>query len=85
VIFDVYDNAACKKTEANVFFPKGHNENRYDQAKSICETCTVKGGCLGLVLHLEDFEDKWGVFGGLTPAERKELRRRRERFDKSGT
>lgn len=85
MIFDVYDNAACKGVEAKVFFPRGHSENRYDEAKALCQTCTVRGGCLGLVLHLEDFEDKWGVYGGLTPAERKELRYRRDRIKRSRT
>jgi hypothetical protein len=53
--------------------------NRYEQAKEICASCEVKVDCLNIVIGLEDLEDRWGVFGGLTPAERSNLRWQRRK------
>jgi WhiB family redox-sensing transcriptional regulator len=64
------ERAACRGVDADIFFPRGITEKRFDEAKKICATCSVKKECLGIVWHLEPFEDRWGVFGGLTPAER---------------
>lgn len=64
------ERAACRGIDADIFFPRGISEKRFDEAKKICETCSVKKECLGIVWHLEAFEDRWGVFGGLTPSER---------------
>jgi hypothetical protein len=64
------ERAACRNLKAEIFFPRGVSEKRFDAAKAVCATCTEKEACLSLVIRLEPFEDRWGVFGGLTPAER---------------
>lgn len=46
-------------------------EDRWDAAKAVCKKCTVKRQCLKLVIDLPDDDDRWGVFGGLSPADRR--------------
>jgi WhiB family redox-sensing transcriptional regulator len=71
------ERAACRGLKTEVFFPRGVSEKKFDAAKAVCATCTEKEPCLKLVLHLEPFEDRWGVYGGLTPAERIYERKKR--------
>ena len=66
--------AACVGAPNFIFFPEQLTNNRWDKAKQICAVCNVRTECLALVMRLEDGEDKWGVFGGLNPAERSDLR-----------
>lgn len=68
------DRAECIGAPNEIFFPTSMSIYRYDQAKAICEICPVTQECLESVLDLEDLEDRWGVFGGLTPPERAEVR-----------
>ena len=76
------EDAACVGADTEIFFPSGRGsvEERWDTAKAICATCTVRKQCLGLVIDLEEHDDRWGVFGGLSPMERRELRIRRRRM-----
>ena len=64
--------AACRNLDLEMFFPTSDEET--GQAKAVCETCPVREACLeyALATHQED-----GVWGGLTEAERRRLRRRR--------
>jgi WhiB family redox-sensing transcriptional regulator len=59
-----------------IFYPEGpEHVRRYDErtAKSICNACPVRELCLDYALVAkEDF----GIFGGLTPQERRLLRRK---------
>jgi len=69
------EDAACVGLDGDIFFPYRNNpETRWDEAKAICKRCRVKKQCLDLVINLEEHDDRWGVFGGLNPLERKELR-----------
>lgn len=73
-------NAACRHADANLFFPDhGSPEarrDRYAPARRICRHCPVKPECLRLVIDMPPYHDQWGMFGGLTPTERRHLRRR---------
>ena len=74
------DKAACIGAPSDVFFP--HDtlaNNRWEAALAYCRVCPVKGECLEMVLKLEDHEDKWGMFGGMTPGERRVIRDYRRR------
>ena len=72
------DDAACRWLKTSIFFPKDAREpDAYKTARAICETCTVRTDCLSLVLGLEPTDDKWGMFGGLTPSERRVMKRQR--------
>jgi hypothetical protein len=47
---------------------------RWDRAKDVCKNCTVKRECLKLVIGLPEDDDRYGVFGGLSPNERRSKR-----------
>jgi hypothetical protein len=57
-------------------------EDRWDAAKLICKKCTVKHECLQLVINLPEDDDRWGVFGGLSPADRRVKRDQMKRAKK---
>jgi WhiB family redox-sensing transcriptional regulator len=66
------DEAACRGFETEIFFPI--TDEDAGPAKAICATCPVREACLefALVTRQED-----GIWGGLTEAERRRIRRRR--------
>ena len=74
---DWRENALCLGQPVEVFFP--HDTlatDRWDAAKIICKSCSVKMQCLKLVIGLDPIDDRWGVFGGKTPQERIKERER---------
>jgi hypothetical protein len=72
--------AKCVGVNLKVFFPDYNGgEKTFAVARSICNECPVIAECLDAQLKLESFEDQWGMFGGRTPQERKEIRNRRDR------
>jgi len=73
------DEARCVGTATEVFFPEVLKENRFDAAIKLCSKCSVSEQCLKLVIWLDDVDDKWGVFGGLTPRQRRLVRYEMER------
>jgi WhiB family redox-sensing transcriptional regulator len=71
------DRAACRDAEAEDvdFFSdnKGKSGAReVEKAKAVCAGCTVRDECLEAGLA-----EQFGVWGGLIPHERKQLRRLR--------
>jgi WhiB family transcriptional regulator, redox-sensing transcriptional regulator len=71
---DWRDSALCAQADPNLFFPeKGVNAA---EAKRICGRCEVRAECLAKALELPYNKDKFGgIRGGLSPAERYELRK----------
>ncbi len=71
-------DAACLNEDAELFFPLAEtgpaNERQIAQAKAVCAGCPVKTDCLRFAL--DNGLDE-GVFGGLTPEERRKLVRTR--------
>jgi hypothetical protein len=65
------EDAICVGQPLEVFFPATLSEDRWDLAKEICKKCSVKAQCLKLVIGLPEDDDRWGVFGGLSPADRR--------------
>ena len=68
---------ACRESDPDVWFPDNqqhHMSMEFRIAKKLCGQCPVKNLCLEFALVNE--EDH-GLWGGLTPAERKRLRRKR--------
>lgn len=73
-----FERAACRESHVSVFFPPDAREpDAWNMARFVCAMCPVRKECLELVIDLESSDDKWGMFGGLTPYERKMKRRKK--------
>ena len=72
-------DAACLTHDPGLFFPigdAGPAVDQVEQAKAVCRACPVMQECLAWALETgQDF----GVWGGMSEAERLTLRRRRSR------
>lgn len=62
-------DAVCQSTDPELFFPEPRGNPL--PAINICRTCPVRLACLRAGLH-----EEYGVWGGLTSDERKQLRTR---------
>ncbi len=66
--------AACRREDPELFFPVGDRGPLHDRAvvaaKRVCRRCQVRFECLQYALASNQTE---GIFGGLTPAERRRL------------
>ncbi|MDQ3963545.1 MAG: WhiB family transcriptional regulator [Actinomycetota bacterium] len=65
-------DAACRAIPVELFFPPVEHEA--DQAKEVCDACLVRAPCLEFALAAGE---RFGVWGGLTPPERRSLIARR--------
>ena len=70
--------AACRNSDVELFFPA--SEEGAGPAKAVCATCPVRHDCLEWALATRQHE---GVWGGLTEAERRRLRRRRQAAERA--
>lgn len=71
---DWRDHANCIGLDADLFFPeRGKNTN---EAKRVCAACTVRNECAEYALN---FPETFGIWGGLSPVERKRIRGARRR------
>jgi WhiB family redox-sensing transcriptional regulator len=70
------DDALCAEIGTDVFFPD-HGESRWP-AKRICDLCPVKRECgeYAVALNINH-----GVWGGLTPQDRRRIRKLRGKND----
>lgn len=71
------DEALCVRHDPELFFPvsdSGPSRLQTERAKDICASCPVRVECLEWAI---DGAISFGVFGGLSEAERKSLSRRR--------
>lgn len=73
---DWKDEAACKGLETNQFFPEKGFNTTAEEAKLICNRCSVKQKCLDYALTNHIMQ---GVWGGKTGNQRKEYLRLRNR------
>ena len=74
---DWRDKAKCVTADPELFFPVGESslasQDQIKRAKVICGLCEVTEQCLQYALESgQDF----GIWGGLTEDERRELKRR---------
>lgn len=71
-------DAACSGMGAQLFLPVGERGEeavaQIHQAKAVRVSCPVRLHCLAFALSTNQEEGTWG---GLTPSERRSLRRRR--------
>jgi hypothetical protein len=74
------DAAACKGL-TDIFFPSEHQDRNlrqharvvYAEARQVCMTCTVRAQCLEQAFA--DRELDYGMFGGMSPPERRRIAR----------
>lgn len=74
-------NVPCQEVGICVFFPTDEETDRYtpeeaSQARRICHKCHMISECLEFAMQ-ENFE--YGIYGGMTPAERRALARYEKR------
>lgn len=71
-------DAACAGMDTNLFFPAGTGHGRpagYGvEAKAVCHRCPVRIECLN---HALANGEQHGIWGGMGPRERTNVRRRR--------
>lgn len=67
-------DAACKGMDSSVFFKESSThdqEGLYAEARTVCVSCPERAACLQWAMETEM---PWGMWGGLTPMERRQLR-----------
>jgi WhiB family redox-sensing transcriptional regulator len=72
------EQAACLGADPDIFFPteRKFTAKTWRRARAICNDCPVRSECLDLAMSVDATEDRWGMFGGMNPSERREHRRR---------
>jgi WhiB family redox-sensing transcriptional regulator len=65
------ERALCAQTDPEAFFPEKGGSTR--EAKLICQGCEVRAECLEYALV---FDERFGIWGGLSERERRRLKRR---------
>jgi WhiB family redox-sensing transcriptional regulator len=76
-----YDQAACIGM-SDLFFPETLSQGRprddaSDEAIAICNVCPVINDCAHYALGQPNAQDPYGIWGGMTARQRKNMRRRR--------
>lgn len=72
---DLWDDALCAQVGIELFFPgKGESAT---PAKRVCRACPVQERCLEWALSVPVWMDQDGVYGGLSPRQRRTLRAQR--------
>ena len=66
------DDAACRGADPDLFFPYRGDNEASAAAVAVCARCTVRAECLEEALSRPEL---LGVWGGKTPAERRQIRR----------
>lgn len=73
------EDAACRQTDPELFFPSGHSGIALDHieaAKAVCGACPVRRPCLRFAIETNQ---EAGIWGGLDEDERRRLRSARAR------
>ncbi len=72
---DWRDNAACRDTDPDLFFPIGTTGpaiEQIDSAKQVCYACDAQEACLEFALATNQ---ESGIWGGTSEEERRKLRK----------
>lgn len=69
----------CQNTDPELWFPDDSDtlsstRTRYNTARKLCKVCPVRDLCLSYAMTQPEVDGMWG---GLSPDERKQLRRNR--------
>jgi WhiB family redox-sensing transcriptional regulator len=66
--------AACLEEDSELFYPEMDVSEQVQKAKAVCRRCIVREECLAVALISKD---QHGIWGGLTPQERRAIERHR--------
>lgn len=69
--------SACRGVDVSVFYLLSPPNK--EMALALCGSCPVREACLEYVMSWETGDAKFGIWGGLTPHERKALVKERSR------
>jgi WhiB family transcriptional regulator, redox-sensing transcriptional regulator len=71
------ESALCRREDPELWFPqsKGRRSKKPHPAVVICHRCPIQQACLQ---HALDADERHGIWGGLTEAERRALIRPRK-------
>jgi hypothetical protein len=73
---DWMERAACRRVGVADFFAAPGQQEARERAKELCQGCGVREDCLSYSL---EFRNNWfGIWGGATPEQRRQLRKDRE-------
>ena len=74
-------NAACRDDPADsLWFPlESQMAPALAEAKIMCALCPVRNECLTYYLAMDSKDDQFGIAAGMTPEQRRQLRRARKR------
>lgn len=75
-----FENPLCAQTDPEIFFPEededgkplARNATSYAEAKAVCRACDHRDACAVWAIKNES----QGFWGGLSPAQRRQIRRR---------
>lgn len=67
------EDRACAGIDPEVFYPDRGDSKTAKQARELCGRCPVRQPCLDWAVETRQ---RWGVWGGTTPEERKAILRR---------
>jgi WhiB family redox-sensing transcriptional regulator len=67
-------NGLCRKVSRD-FYPARNTDRNVAPARAICAECPVAADCLAYAL---EHDERFGVWGGKTPAQRRALQRANE-------
>lgn len=69
------DDANCRDTDSEAFFPEGTGSTADRMVFEICERCPVRRECLDYAI---EHHERDGVWGGMTPNDRRKYAKRSE-------
>ena len=69
------NEANCLGSDPDMFFPDSKDKRYAKDALAVCRKCEVKDDCLD---HAIKNDEKYGIWGGMTPAGRDALSRTRQ-------
>jgi hypothetical protein len=83
-ITDWHHHAGCQRHDSQLFFADPSDALRIQAAKRICAGCPVRSACLADVMTWEQSSGRYGVVGGLSAQERRQLHRATHEAAKNG-
>lgn len=74
---DIFDEDGNEQFDDGTIWESfGDTSQYYAEARTICDVCPVKELCLA---HALAEKERWGMWGGLTPIERRRIERKDRR------